>query len=116
SDREADAMRWLSRHGPPGGVLAPPRLGEAVPSQTGRHTWVGHPSWTRDYGVRVSRATALFAGRMPAATARAFVRSTGAGVIVSDCASRGDLPALLGPTIAARRSFGCVAVYTLTAD
>jgi hypothetical protein len=104
-------LRWLNRHGPPGGVLGPPRLGEAIPGQTGRHTWVGHPSWTRDYGRRVRQATALFDGRMPARSARAFVRATGARVIVSDCASRADLPALLGPTIVARRSFGCVAVY-----
>jgi hypothetical protein len=113
TDAEGDALRWLSRHGPPGGVLAPPRLGEAVPGQTGRHTWVGHPSWTRHYGLRASRARALFGGRMPARGARAFVRATGAKLIVSDCASRGDLAALLGPVIAARRRFGCVAVYTV---
>jgi hypothetical protein len=108
---EDDALDWVSR-GPGGGVLAPPRLGEIVPEQTGRHTWVGHPSWTRDYGLRVSRATALFAGRMPARAARAFVRATGARVIVADCDSRADLAALLGPAIAATRRFGCVAVYT----
>jgi hypothetical protein len=110
---EDDALGWLSRNAPAGGVLAPPRLGEAVPERTGRHTWVGHPSWTSDYALRVSRATALFAGRMPAPTARAFVRSTGARLIVSDCASRPGLRALLGPAVVASRRFGCVAVYTL---
>ena len=77
---------------------------------------MGHPSWTSDYDGRVRRATALFAGRMSAQAARAFVRATGARVLVSDCTSRADLPTLLGPTLAARRNFGCVAVYTVAPD
>jgi hypothetical protein len=111
------ALRWLAGHAPAGGVLAPTPFAAVVPSQTGRAVWVGHGDWSPDYPARARRADRLFAGRMrdPAA-ARAFVRSTGARLLVADCEHSLGGPALagaLGPLIAQVHRFGCARVYVL---
>jgi hypothetical protein len=110
-------LRWLAGHGPAGGVLAPTPFAAVVPSQTGRAVWVGHGDWSPDYPVRARRADRLFAGRMrdPLA-ARAFVRSTGARLLVADCDhSAGDarLARTLRPLVAQVHRFGCARVYVL---
>jgi hypothetical protein len=48
------------------------------------------------------------------ATARSFVASTGARVLVSDCAHHADLGHLLAPVLRSTRRFGCARVYVLT--
>jgi hypothetical protein len=110
---EADALRYLEYSDRPGGVLTTPLLGGVVPPYTGRSTWVGHRSWTPDFSARGRQADALFAGRMPPSAARALVRGTHASFVLSPCGARFDAAAVLGPSIASARRFGCAAVYAL---
>lgn len=111
------ALRWVARSAPPGGVLAPTPFAAVVPAQTGRAVWVGHGDWSPDYPVRARRVDRLFDGRMRhPATARAFVRWTGARLLVADCAHAAGAPVLvrtLGPAIARVRRFGCARVLVL---
>ena len=110
---DAQALDWVSRHGPPGGVLAPTPFAAVVPSQTGRAVWVGHGYWSRDYPAQARQADRLFGGHMPAAAARAFVGSTGASILVSDCRHRADLTRKLGTDLRAVHQFGCARVYVI---
>ena len=107
---EATALDRLRDDPRPGGVLAQPQLAYAVPAETGRRVWSGHPSWTPDFGERTQQAAALFAGTR--SDARAFVDRTGARFLVSGCAAPApDLSRQLGPGWT-RRTFGCAALYT----
>jgi hypothetical protein len=108
------ALQWVASRGPDGGVLAPIPFAIVVPSQTGRAVWVGHAYWSQDYPQRARDAGALFGGRMGPVRARAFVRRTGASLLVSDCAHRAELSRALGPLVASVRRFGCARVYVLT--
>lgn len=108
------ALDWISGYAPPGGVLAPAPFALVVPSQTGRAVWVGHGYWSRDYFGRARRADALFRGRMASGPARAFVRLTGARLLVADCRHRTSLAKRLGPVIASVHRFGCARVYVLS--
>lgn len=110
---EAEAMRWLESAPGAGGVLASPRLAAMVPGATGRRVWMGHPTWTPDFGERSARVAELFDGRMTAARARRLVRRTEAGFAFADCSARRDLRPLLGPLVAAQRTFGCATLYVL---
>jgi hypothetical protein len=114
---DAAALRWIARDAPAGGVLAPTPFAAVIPSQTGRAVWVGHGEWSPDYRVRARRTDLLFDGRMrDADAARAFVRRTGARLLIADCDHRDGEPALtraLGPLIGQVRRFGCARVYVL---
>jgi hypothetical protein len=110
---DAQALDWVSAHAPPGGVLAPTPFAAVVPSQTGRPVWVGHGYWSQDYPVQAREADRLFGGRMPAAAARAFVASTGAAILVSDCRHHADLSRKLGSAVRAVHPFGCARVYVM---
>ena len=110
-DRQALAV--LARDGRPGGVLAPQRLGQAVPGYTGRSTWVGHYQWTPDYDARRARAEALFGGRMAPAEAQALVAQSGAAFLLAGCRTPGDLRPALGPMVAGVRRVGCATVYEI---
>jgi hypothetical protein len=111
---DVEALRWVSGRVPAGGVLAPVPFASVIPSQTGRAVWVGNGYWSRDYPARSEQAKRLFTGRMRPATARSFVASTGARVLVSDCAHHADLGHLLAPVLRSTRRFGCARVYVLT--
>ncbi len=111
------ALRWIARHAPAGGVLAPAPFTAVIPSQTGRAVWVGHGDWSPDYPARAREAGRLFTGRMrDPAVARSFVRVTGARLLVSDCDHAGgtaQLIGVLGPQIAQVHRFGCARVFVL---
>jgi hypothetical protein len=111
---ERAALSYLDHAPQRGGVLAGYYLGMAVPAFTGRRTWVGEWTWTPHFAARQARADQLFSGQLPPATAQRFVTSTGARFVLTDCSSR-TVPVgqLLGPLVAARRTFGCATVYTL---
>jgi hypothetical protein len=114
SDRAA--LRWVGADAPAGGVLAPTPFAAVIPAQTGRAVWVGHGDWSPDYPARARDAARLFGGRMGDAAARAFVRSTGARLLVADCdhvAGAGALRRALGPLIVRVRRFGCARVDVL---
>ena len=110
---DARALAWVNARRPPGGVLAPTPFASLVPYRTGRAVWVGHGYWSRDYPARARRVDRLFDGRMRPTAARAFVRSTGAEIVISDCAHPAPLKRTLGPLIAASDRFGCARVYLL---
>jgi hypothetical protein len=107
------ALSWVAHHAPAGGVLAPIPFASVIPSQTGRAVWVGNGYWSRDYPDRAQQARRLFTGRMSPSASQAFVASTGARVLVSDCTHHADLSDKLGPALAASRRFGCARVYVL---
>ena len=108
---ENAALRHLER-APAGGVLSRYYLGMTVPPRTGLDVWVGQFPWTPDFEERRVRAEELFAGRVPAAEARAFVRGTGARYVLADCRSA-DLAPLLGDLVRRTDRFGCVRVHAL---
>ena len=110
---DASALRYVADTAPAGGVLAPTPFAAVVPSQTGRAVWVGNGYWSRDYMARARRADALFGGRMGPAAARAFVRETGATLLLADCRHGADLSRSLGSELASVRRFGCARVYVL---
>jgi hypothetical protein len=110
---EDRALDHLAAEPTPGGVLPSAYLGSVVPVRTGRQTWVGHPSWTRDYDTRVRDTEALFHGRLTSGTAIALVRSSGAAFVLDDCNDRADLLRLIKPIVVSVRRFGCAGVYRI---
>jgi hypothetical protein len=110
---EADALEFLDDSPREGGVLTRFYLGQAVPGLSGRHTYVGHPVWTPDFGDRVLETEDLVRGRLSAAEARALVRRTGAAFVVRDCRVRTDPSADLAPLVRGTHRFGCATVYEL---
>jgi hypothetical protein len=110
---DAQALDWVSAHAPPGGILAPAPFAAVVPSQTGRSVWTGHGYWSENYPVQSREANRLFGGRMSATASRAFVTSTGAAILVSDCRHHADLARKLAPVLAGVHPFGCARVYVL---
>jgi hypothetical protein len=110
---EDAALRHLDAAPRRNGVLARVYLGMTVPSHTGHDTWLGQYPWTPDFNERRAQAEELFAGRMPPAEARRFVRRVGASYLLTDCRSRADLEPLLGPLVQRTHRFGCAAVYDL---
>lgn len=110
-DGEYDALRWLDRAPPRGGVLAPIYTGLLVPAWTGRETWVGAGSWTPDFDARVHRAERLFSGQAGRAEAEALVRGSGARFVLSDCHGRARIDRLLEGVAGPPRRFGCATVW-----
>ncbi|MGH2857770.1 MAG: hypothetical protein ACRDMJ_09820, partial [Solirubrobacteraceae bacterium] len=110
---DARALSWVAASAPPGGVLAPTPFAAVVPSRTGRHVWVGHGYWSDDYPDRARVVDRLFGGRMKRREARAFVDSTHASILISDCAHHHDLRRALAPLLASEQQFGCARVYVL---
>ena len=111
---DVKALNWVaSSAAPPGGVLAATPFAAVVPSWTGRAVWVGHGYWSPNYPSRARQVDALFRGHMRPAAAQAFVRSTGAALLVADCKQHGNLAKLLKPLIGNELHFGCARVYVL---
>ena len=110
---DAQALDWVAAHAPPGGILAPTPFAAVVPSQTGRPVWTGHGYWSQDYRVQAPEVDRLFGGRMGGREARAFVRSTRARVLVSDCHHLADLTRRLDSDVSTVHQFGCARVYVM---
>lgn len=110
---ERRALAWLEDQPDGGGVLSTAYLGPAVPAFSGRQTWVGHPSWTPDFGTRSVQADRLVTGALDPAAARATVRQSGASYVLVDCGIRARLAEDLGPLIAEVRRFGCASVLRI---
>jgi hypothetical protein len=97
-----------------GGVFTRSYLGAMVPEKTGRHTLVGDCLWSEPHCTdRQTVAQSVFDDRLPAATARAIVRRSGAAFVLSDCTVHADLTATLRPLLISVHRFGCATVYTL---
>ncbi len=104
--------RIVARH-LSGGVLTRGFLGSWVPPVTDHATWTGHPTWTPDYYTRSAQVAALFSGSLDSDPARelAFVRSTGAAIVLEPCGSRAKLDAALRPAGWSGAGLGCATLY-----
>lgn len=111
---EQNALSYLKRNPVPGSVLAPVYLGQTVPAETGRQTWVGIFSWTPNYARRVALAEQLFSNRLNSTRAVALVRSSGARFLLSDCQHLVDLNGTLSSVLVGVRHFGCATVYQVS--
>lgn len=111
---ERRAFQYLSQDPRPGGVLSTYRLGDAVPGETGRHTYFGDYRWAgADYRTREQMAWKLLHRGLSTAAARRFVLGSGARFVLADCRSRANLARILAPTKVNVRRFGCTIVYEL---
>lgn len=109
---EIDALHYLKDDPTPGGVLTPFYLGQTVPGETNRNTWLGALSWTPDFFKRLVAADRLFSGGLAPNAAVAFVKSSGARFLLSDCNNnRADLSVALAPIVRSVHHFGCATVY-----
>jgi hypothetical protein len=111
---ESAALRYLHQSGESGGVLTNANFGTLVPAATGRQSWVGHPSWTRDYAARAREVEELFAGRLPAPQAAGLIRTSGARYVFVGCANALTAAPVLQPLSSASHRFGCAIVYRVT--
>ncbi len=109
---ETKALAFLTKTGDPGGVLPSLRISAAVPSYTGRRTWLGHTIWTPNFGSRVQTVAELFSGRQSPVWTQALLRRIGARYVLADCEPRFG-PLQLGRLLRSEHRFGCVAVYEL---
>jgi hypothetical protein len=107
------ALSYLQRDPRPGGVLTGYDLGLLVPGATGRATYLGDSYWTPDWQWRWQQLFELFGGWMRPRAARAFVRSTGARFILSDCTWHHGLPRSLLALARHVRRFGCAELLEL---
>ena len=107
---EARALNYVTRDPRRGGVLTSLYLGQLVPAETGRRTWVGAVSWTPHFVVRVAEAEQLFSGAMSPAQAIAFVRATDARYVIQDCRHHADIASSLAPIVRDVHRFSCASV------
>lgn len=110
SQAENRALVYLAAEPVRGSVLSPFPTGDAVPGETGRHTFVGDDRWSENYKVRDAGAWNLVHGYLHPGRARSFVRRSRARFILAPCGSK-DLRRTLGPVVSSVRRFGCVTVY-----
>lgn len=112
SQAENRALVYLAADPRQGSVLSPFPAGDAVPGETGRHTFVGDNRWSEDYELRDAGAWNLVHGYLHRRRARSFVRRVDVGFILAPCGSK-DLRPILGPLLRSVRRFGCVSVYAV---
>ncbi len=113
SPSERDALNYLNMTPVKGAVLSPVYLGQIVPAETGRQTWVGRVSLTPHYQRRIMLADQLFSGKLSPSASVNLVRSTRARYLLADCQHRADLMPVLYPILQSERRFGCATVYTV---
>jgi hypothetical protein len=111
---EQKALHYLAKDPRPGGVLTSLYLGQAVPAETGRKTYVGDCLWSQpDCIARAKLVQLLFHGPMPPATTRRYIQQIGAHFVLTICSARRDMTAVLAPLSESTRRFGCAAVYVM---
>jgi hypothetical protein len=111
---EQRALRYLARDRRPGGVLTGFYLGEAIPAETGRRTYVGDCLWSEpDCPARAQIVQMLFNGTLPVDTSRWLVQAIGARFVLAACDAHADMDEVLAPLAESVHHFGCAAVYTL---
>lgn len=110
---EDAALTYLAHLPGEGSVLAGFPLGDKVPGETGRRTFVGDLRWTENYARDERISWNLLHGWLGPPAARSFVRATGASFILADCTSKTNLAAVLGPLVSSEWRFGCVTLYRL---
>jgi hypothetical protein len=113
STSEQRALGYLDHSRTGGPVLSTAYLGQIVPAETGRRTWVGIYSWTPAYSERTIVAEALFSRRLSPASATRLVRSSRARFMLQSCSEHANLTSYLGSLLESTRHFGCAKVYEL---
>jgi hypothetical protein len=114
---EQKALDYLARDPVRGGVFTRFYLGDLVPADTGRRTFVGDCLWSEpNCGDRALFSQQVFRDSVPAATARRLVQRSGARFVLADCRVNAKLGAVLAPLTESVAHFGCAAVYTLKAE
>ena len=112
---DAAAARLAGRVAGAGKLLSTMQLGTAIPALTDRASWIGHPIWTPDQGIRQQAVVALFSGGVPDPQVRWLLRAAEAAAVVQPCRyPRGIAPqmARLGYRTV---NVGCAHVYVRTA-
>jgi hypothetical protein len=112
---EERALQFLADDPEPGGVLTPIHLGAIVPSQTGRHTYIGDCYWSLpDCGDRnVNSWLVVHWGRVLPRYARTFVIGTAARFVLKDCKGNDHVWPELHKIILSVHRFGCASVYEI---
>jgi hypothetical protein len=111
---EQYALQWLARDPEPGGVLTRFYLGDLVPPETGRRTYIGDCVWSQPNCIaRAKLAQILFDGSLPADSTRAFIRQLDPSFVLADCATRPDMDSVMRPISSQIVHFGCATVYVL---
>jgi hypothetical protein len=109
---EQRAFSYIAQDPQPGGVLSSYMLGDAVPAETGRHTYLGDYRWSGPgYRMHEHMTWDALHGWIRAGTARRFLLGTGARFVLADCRSHANLKQALAPTPVSVDRFGCVTVY-----
>jgi hypothetical protein len=112
---EQRALNYLKHSRVPGGVLSRFYLGEVIPAQTGRKTFVGDCLWSEPAcNGRAFVAQDLFEGAIGTRAARAFVRASGARFVLADCqVGHASITSIVAPMTDSIRRFGCATVFEL---
>lgn len=116
---EQRALTFLANVRGPGGVVSTQALGEMVPSETGRRTYVGDCYWSLPRcDVRMRTVGWLFSARLgagarAAGTVRRFVAGSGARFVLAPCSSSPWLGRDLAPLVVSTWRRGCVRVWTV---
>ncbi len=108
---EVRALRFVEDRPVSGGVLTTADLGAAVPPWTGRASWIGHQSWTPDFGERATAMAALNDGKLSEKNTRTLVKESGARFVLLGCDHSRRADSVLRRISEADRRFGCASVY-----
>jgi hypothetical protein len=112
---ELPAFRYLASNPRPGGVLSSYTLGDAVPGETGRRSYLGDYRWSGPaYETNQTLIWEVLHGWIRGRAARAFVLGTGMRFLLADCTSHAPLQRTLAPIVASAHGFGCATVYDLS--
>ena len=110
---DRDALTYLRNDKTSGSVLAQFYLGQTIPAETGRQTWLGSYSWTPDFFRRISTTNNLFAGKLSPVEVDRVVRSSSARFVLSACNDNVNIAPALHSMLRSVRHFGCATVYEL---
>jgi hypothetical protein len=113
STDEHHALQYLARDPRPGGVIAQIYLGQVVPAETGRQTFLGSCLWSTEpsCGDRSLTVWKLFSGQMRQVDVRQLVRSLHVRFLLTDCRQTSRPDKLYPQLVVAVHRFGCATVY-----
>lgn len=110
---EHRALMYLAHDPQGGGVIARTYLGQLVPGETGRHTYLGSCLWSTDPNCvyRTNTVWKLFSGQLSQATVQRLITSHNVRFLLTDCLQKARPERLFPQLIVAVHRFGCATVY-----